>query len=1295
MKKKLLSRLVPFALALVLMAVLLPMRAEAAPADDFSLVITNFKKGDDPIYNFGVYGLTLIVREPDPETNPGVYSFTYYCTITNNSNQNETVVLQGGNEPGSGTFTWNDCTDSANIVQTHSRYGYSWTVTLTNNAQASHTLTEVTIAPTCTSEGVNKSVCRNCTQIASSTPIAVDANAHKFGAWTSNGDGTHTRVCQYNAAHTQNGTCSGGVEVCGERKICETCNAAYGDTIAHNYSTEWVPITGPYFNIGHSKPCLRCGVALQGSFEPTCTYTGGSCTEAPTCEKCGRSSGQTLPHDTYTEVSATSANCMLEKCRNCNHEAQAELKIKDGPLVYTGNPIEGAYLDYSGNWSGEKNVPIIYSNNVDAGDDAFAGLTAGSGLNFTIAPALLDDAVVTLSPSTFTYDGTAKKPSHTVTLAGFDTLVEGRDYVAGYLGARTIVNGVPTNWFGKPAEAPLNGECINVSIYGVFIRGVEGGNFQVSESKEEMGVYGTFTIEKGEPAVTAPTAKENLTYTGQPLTLAEPGSTAVGEMYYNVSEDGNGTWSKDIPTGENAGTYKLWYKAVVPGDNKNFTSSTPASIDVTIAKRAPDYAAPTPKRDLVYDGTPKMLIDAGMSEHGTFQYSLTGKDGEWSRDIPTAIDGGNYTVYWKLVGDGNHSDVAGLAPVPVTIGRCQIPLTTADFTFTPPAELTYSGTPKAAKVEARGKTGVGDITVKYDKDPVNAGTYKVSIDVAAGANYEAATGLTHDSWVFTINKATPVIDWDTTVFTYNGAPQGEVKVELVGSDTYTGKIQYSFDPDENIGREGLPVHAGTYVVYASTETLDNYAPAVEKETIRIDPKEVTPMVVIEPEYFTYDGTVKTPAVKVMDGETEIPAKEYSVDGNNTDVGAAIVTVSDAAGGNYTVRTIGTVYLILPDASALEGVTTENVNSSHQAAIDAIQDAMDGKNIAAASDDARAQWNALAARCSDLENAISNAAAKRAEITDAVSELPQQPKTSDLEEIDAILDQYEEIEDNLTTAEKNALAEDIAELEDLKAAITDANADLKEITDGAAALDEDELVFADKATIQDLLEQAEALEDNAYLTDTQKQTLADAEEQLADLEDAFAAAEKVEADYLNKLPATVKPGTKESVDAYEAAKKAYNDLGTAGKAKVDPQAVKKLEDFKAALTDYEITKGADGKWVKGSSSGLSFTANGYYPHFKGVEIDGKLIDDDYYTDKAGSTIVTLKAGYLQKLKTGKHTVSILFGDGDYEGEATATFRVKASSTSPDTGDGIMAAVAVMVLSTAALVCLIAWKRKRRA
>ena len=61
-----------------------------------------------------------------------------------------------------------------------------------------------------------------------------DAHDHTWSAWTSNGDGTHSRRCTCNAVETQN--CSGGKATCKDKAICEICGDSYGNPEPNNHT---------------------------------------------------------------------------------------------------------------------------------------------------------------------------------------------------------------------------------------------------------------------------------------------------------------------------------------------------------------------------------------------------------------------------------------------------------------------------------------------------------------------------------------------------------------------------------------------------------------------------------------------------------------------------------------------------------------------------------------------------------------------------------------------------------------------------------------------------------------------------------------------------------------------------------------------------------------------------------------------------------------------------------------------------------------------------------------------------
>ena len=98
----------------------------------------------------------------------------------------------------------------------------------------------------------------------------------------------------------------------------------------------------------------------------------------------------------------------------------------------------------------------------------------------------------------------------------------------------------------------------------------------------------------------------------------------------------------------------------------------------------------------------------------------------------------------------------------------------------------------------------------------------------------------------------------------------------------------------------------------------------------------------------------------------------------------------------------------------------------------------------------------------------------------------------------------------------------------------------------------------------------------------------------------------------------------------------------------------------ATPDYKIIEGADGAWTKNTDGALTFRANGDFAGFTGVKVDGALIAADQYTAVSGSTMITLKKEYLDTLSVGKHTLTVVYGDG----ECSTEFEIKAAQG----GDG---------------------------
>lgn len=87
--------------------------------------------------------------------------------------------------------------------------------------------------------------------------------------------------------------------------------------------------------------------------------------------------------------------------------------------------------------------------------------------------------------------------------------------------------------------------------------------------------------------------------------------------------------------------------------------------------------------------------------------------------------------------------------------------------------------------------------------------------------------------------------------------------------------------------------------------------------------------------------------------------------------------------------------------------------------------------------------------------------------------------------------------------------------------------------------------------------------------------------------------------------------------------------------------------KLPMVSYDIIKGANGTYTVNSGGGYTLRANGEFSKFVSVEVDGKIVDAQYYTVKSGSTSVTFTKEYMNSLSAGKHVTKVNFTDGAAE------------------------------------------------
>ena len=115
-------------------------------------------------------------------------------------------------------------------------------------------------------------------------------------------------------------------------------------------------------------------------------------------------------------------------------------------------------------------------------------------------------------------------------------------------------------------------KATNLNTYIVWYKVIGTENYADVEPQ-----YIEVEIDKATPQVVSP-APKTLNYTGYAQTLIEAGTTNMGTLQYSL--DGI-SYSSDLPSAKNAGTYTVWYKI---DETENYNSVGPLSVTVIINK---------------------------------------------------------------------------------------------------------------------------------------------------------------------------------------------------------------------------------------------------------------------------------------------------------------------------------------------------------------------------------------------------------------------------------------------------------------------------------------------------------------------------------------------------------------------------------------------------------------------------------------------------------------------------------------------------------------------------------------
>ena len=137
-------------------------------------------------------------------------------------------------------------------------------------------------AATCTSPAVYYQSCSTCGAQGTETFTNGEPLGHDYGAWTSNGDGTHTRICAHDAAHTETENCHGGTATCTHKAVCTVCGGEYGEMAAHSFTAEKAEMQ--YLKSAatctekavYYKSCAVCGLSSEGTADEATFFSGNA-----------------------------------------------------------------------------------------------------------------------------------------------------------------------------------------------------------------------------------------------------------------------------------------------------------------------------------------------------------------------------------------------------------------------------------------------------------------------------------------------------------------------------------------------------------------------------------------------------------------------------------------------------------------------------------------------------------------------------------------------------------------------------------------------------------------------------------------------------------------------------------------------------------------------------------------------------------------------------------------------------------------------------------------------------------
>ena len=448
------------------------------------------------------------------------------------------------------------------------------------------------------------------------------------------------------------------------------------------------------------KADIRSGLITPPTAQETLTYTGqeqalitaGSVTSGGIMQYSLTENG-TYSQDIPAGTDAGTYTVWYRVIGDANHNdtAPASVEVSIGKKPLT--------------ISGVTAVSKPYDGTTDAGITSvtFDGMNLNRGTDYTVA-ASFDDAGV----------GNGKNVTATVTLMG----QAAKNYSleqSSFTTTGSIIKAAAPDFVKETALTIVNG---HEKTYTVTLPALP----KLETPKE----YGAPTYELGE-------IKLNDGY------YTSGAKVENGELTLPIQKN-------DVKTTGSVGTVTVVIKST------NYEDIT-LTVNVNATnKLVPTVTAPTANA-LTYNGAEQALVTAGKTTGGTMLYRLG--DSEWSEQIPTAKNAGEYTVWYKVQGNAEYADVAE-QNVTVTVAKKSVTVTALDksaYTGSTAPDLSSPEADKDYKVEGLvgADTLSGTVTLDYAQTPDMSKTGKTAINITgtlSNDNY----AITYVSGTLTVSK---------------------------------------------------------------------------------------------------------------------------------------------------------------------------------------------------------------------------------------------------------------------------------------------------------------------------------------------------------------------------------------------------------------------------------------------------------------------------------------------------------------------------------------------------------------